>query len=368
MKSFHWNQNFETGLDEVDLQHHHLIDIINRFGTLLTEGRLQFEDLQQIFKELSDYTVYHFQEEEKLMKGIKVDSRHLARHIEEHKHFLAEVESIFETIQADSLQKANVLMQFLSHWLAFHILGDDQDMARQIELIESGTNPEEAFSAIKREKVGATATLLEALNGLFDLVTKRNKELKEFNESLEEKIALRTQELSKANQSLEELSLTDVLTKLPNRRHGMRQFSAVWEESSREKTPLVCMMLDADHFKEINDSYGHDAGDRVLIELAKTLQYAIRSDDFVCRLGGDEFFIICPKTDLKGGMHLAEMIRTNVSKLRVPTGGDPWHGSISVGVACRKPEMSDFEELIKQADQGVYAAKDAGKNCVRTVC
>ena len=139
------------------------------------------------------------------------------------------------------------------------------------------------------------------------------------------------------------------------------------EKEPGKDSPLVCMMIDADNFKEINDTYGHDAGDAVLIELAKTIQYTLRNDDTVCRLGGDEFFVICPNTDKKGGMHIAELIRKTVSKLRVATGGEPWYGSISVGVASRLPDMKSCDELIKAADKGIYAAKAAGKNCVKTI-
>jgi hemerythrin len=124
-------------------------------------------------------------------------------------------------------------------------------------------------------------------------------------------------------------------------------------------------MIDADHFKEVNDTYGHDAGDSVLIKLAKTLQHSLRNDDIVCRLGGDEFFVICPNTDREGGMYIAELTRKVVSELRVHTGGEPWHGSVSIGVASRSPDMESCDELIKAADKCLYAAKEAGKNCVR---
>lgn len=125
------------------------------------------------------------------------------------------------------------------------------------------------------------------------------------------------------------------------------------------------MMIDADHFKEVNDIYGHDAGDEVLKTLAMSLKHTLRTDDIVCRLGGDEFFVICPNTDQEGGLHIAELTRKAISELRVPTGGEPWHGSISVGIASRAHDMNGFEELIKAADKGVYAAKEAGKNCVK---
>ncbi len=366
MKSFHWGAHFETGLTEVDKQHHHLVDIINQFGNLLAENVVHSEDVNSLYNQLADYAIYHFKEEEKFMSEAKVDVLHMDRHIDVHKGFLDDVTSIYSSISMDNLDQARTFLQFLMHWLAYHILGDDQDMASQVRAIQSGMSPKGAYDKLEQERDSSTAPLLEALNGLFEQVSIRNKELKKLNESLEEKVALRTKELSKANQHLEELALTDVLTGLPNRRYAIRCLSTHFEEALQKNSSLVCMMIDADHFKEVNDAYGHDAGDAVLIELAKTLQHSLRNDDTVCRLGGDEFFIVCPNTDIEGGMHIAELTRKAVSELRVPTGGEPWHGSISVGVASRLPDMKSYEELIKATDKGVYAAKDAGKNCVRS--
>jgi len=150
--------------------------------------------------------------------------------------------------------------------------------------------------------------------------------------------------------------------------HALRQFSALWKESVQEGIPLSCMMIDADHFKEVNDTYGHDAGDDVLRELALTLQHAVRSDDIVCRLGVDEFLILCPNTEQEGrGMYIAEVIRKQVAALRVKTGGGAWQGSISIGFSTRTDQTKNHEALIKQADDGVYMAKRDGKNCVRTI-
>ncbi len=191
-------------------------------------------------------------------------------------------------------------------------------------------------------------------------------EITEHKES-EKKRKKLTQELYTANKELMEISLTDVLTKLPNRRHAMQQLKKHWEDSKQSGRPISLMMIDADHFKNVNDTYGHDAGDLVLFELSKTLQYSVRTDDFVSRLGGDEFLIICPDTNSSGGLKIAETIRKNVSQMRVQTGDSSWHGSVSIGVAFRTDDMENLESLIKAADEGVYAAKRAGKNCVRTL-
>ena len=366
MESFHWDKHFLTGLTDVDQQHHHLVDIINKFGNLLAENTIVFEDIEVLFKELTEYSHYHFEEEEALMVKEGIDRRHLEQHIQIHQSFLDEVNALCSGITETNIDSAKHLLNFLTHWLAYHILGEDQNMSRQIAAIRSGVSPSDAYIAEEKESDKATEPLLVALNGLFEQVSARNKELLLLNQSLEEKVAQRTKELSEANIHLEELSLTDVLTGLPNRRHAMRYLASLWDESTKNDLPLVCMMVDADHFKEVNDTYGHDAGDVVLIELAKTLQGSLRTDDIVCRLGGDEFFIICPNTNQQGGMHIAELTRKQVSELRVSTGGEPWHGSISIGVASRSTNMKSYEELIKVADNGVYLAKEKGKNRVET--
>ncbi|MFL7049364.1 GGDEF domain-containing protein, partial [Vibrio cyclitrophicus] len=154
---------------------------------------------------------------------------------------------------------------------------------------------------------------------------------------------------------------------LPNRRCAFKQLAVHWQESKELGMPLVCIMIDADHFKRINDTCGHDAGDLVLQTLAHELKNTFRNDDIVCRLGGDEFLVICPDTDLKGGMHIAETTRQKVSELQVDTGEQAWLGSISVGVAEMTQEFETMNELIKVADESVYLAKKAGKNRVCSI-
>ena len=137
------------------------------------------------------------------------------------------------------------------------------------------------------------------------------------------------------------------------------------KESSAK--PIVCLMIDVDSFKSINDTYGHDMGDLFLIKLSERIMHSIRNDDIACRLGGDEFFIICPNTDLKGGFHLAEIINNEVSSLIVETKGKAILGSVSIGVAVKKVNIPNFEALIKIADESVYLAKASGRGCVKTV-
>jgi hemerythrin len=261
------------------------------------------------------------------------------------------------------------ILDLIIHWLAYHILGTDMNMTKQMAAIKSGVSAEAAFELEEKNKDKSTKPLLEALNGLFAQVSVRNKELQALNLSLEEKVVQRTQELNKLNKELESLSLTDSLTEMPNRRYAIQQLSLLWEESNVNLKPITCLMIDADYFKSINDTYGHDVGDLVLIKLGLTLRHSIRNDDLACRLGGDEFLVLCPGTDLQGGFYLADVIAKKFSQLNIEANGKPIDISLSlsIGVAEKTSEMLDYEALLKIADDGTYQAKADGRNCIKTV-
>jgi hemerythrin len=365
--SFKWSDAFLTGIEEVDSQHYRLVDLINQYGDLIANNDVDTEVIDTLYKKLVEYTQYHFKEEEEIMSSYHLDHRHLSSHKEAHRQFLNEISTIYSNVSNQDVGSATSLLSLLIHWLAFHILGKDVEMSKQIEAIRQGATHEQAYQKYGRMMENNPEPLVEALNGLFEQVSMRNKELRHLNENLELKVAQRTEELKIANKKLEAISLTDALTQLPNRRYAMKGLQALWEESQLEGIPLACMMIDADHFKQVNDTYGHDCGDKVLIELAHTLSDSLRTDDMVCRLGGDEFVVICPNTDLDDAVKVAETMRVKISELKVEFDGGDWHGSVSIGVAARRHDMEGFEALIKVADQGVYQAKRAGKNCCRSV-
>jgi len=174
-------------------------------------------------------------------------------------------------------------------------------------------------------------------------------------------------ELAVTNRRLHEAALTDVLTGLPNRRFAIEYFQREWVAANRSKRPMACMMIDVDHFKATNDSIGHDAGDKVLKRTAQAIKSGLRAQDVACRTGGDEFTVICPETDLRAVLICAERVRIAVADMELETGVPNLKVSVSVGVAARDLLTSDIDALLKRADEGVYLAKQRGRNRVATV-
>ena len=171
-------------------------------------------------------------------------------------------------------------------------------------------------------------------------------------------------ELSISNRRLQEAALTDPLTGLPNRRQAIESLQAEWATAMRHNRAFSVMIVDLDGFKAINDTHGHDVGDMALRQAAETLRGALRTQDLICRTGGDEFLVLCPDTDLKAAMLVAERLRIAVQARPVETGGPQIFLTASLGVAMRVPDMDNVDALIKCADDGVYRAKQRGRNCI----
>ncbi|WP_051278872.1 GGDEF domain-containing protein [Chitinilyticum aquatile] len=163
---------------------------------------------------------------------------------------------------------------------------------------------------------------------------------------------------------LEVSARTDPLTGLLNRRAFFERAQEEQDRSERRGTPLAAIMLDIDHFKRINDNFGHDIGDQALVGLANLLREQLRSIDLLARLGGEEFVLLFPDTDLVTASRIAERLRVTVSQQVFGRGSNkPFSFTISQGVAMRRPEEAISDTLIR-ADQGLYEAKASGRNQV----
>jgi len=365
MRSFEWSEQFVTGIEIVDAQHRGLVDLINAYGDKLTQGDLEPEDHAEMVHDLSAYADLHFSDEDRLAVERGVDPRHLAAHRQDHQRFLADLDVAERRVASGAQEAPALLLDLLVHWLAYHILVQDQNMARQIEAIARGASPAEAYEQQQRAAASETEPLVVALLGLLQQVSTQNRALQELNETLESKVGERTRALSEANRLLEVLAMTDALTGLPNRRSGLARLGMLWSEATEGGTPLSVLMIDGDGFKQVNDTHGHAAGDAVLCRLAQVLSENVRTDDVVCRLGGDEFLVVCPKTDEAGARRVAEALVAAVGASVLHVDGVPLRQSVSVGVASRAPGMGGHEALLRAADQAVYAAKAAGRGCVR---
>ncbi|TAN33110.1 GGDEF domain-containing protein [bacterium] len=171
-------------------------------------------------------------------------------------------------------------------------------------------------------------------------------------------IAIRHAQLFQAQ---EENALTDELTKLPNRRHLAQRFLQEMQRARRHHSAIAFLMIDLDHFKQVNDTYGHLDGDAVLAALASILTGGARESDVCARYGGEEFAMILHETTEAGARTLAERIRAQVAAATLPGG---LKLTISIGVAATD-EPALFTSLIERADQALYAAKQGGRNQVR---
>ena len=173
-------------------------------------------------------------------------------------------------------------------------------------------------------------------------------------------------ELAASNQRLQQLALTDALTGLPNRRFANEHLERQWALSERGGRPLSCMLVDIDRFKQINDTHGHKIGDDALKQVAHILRGATRTEDVVCRFGGEEFLLICPDIPAEQAYQYAERLRQHVAAKHVlGDDGQAFHVTISIGVARKKPMLLNTEMLLQLADKRLYTAKNAGRN--RTV-
>ena len=183
-------------------------------------------------------------------------------------------------------------------------------------------------------------------------------------ETLEQKVDERTNALSKTNLELQVMASTDMLTNVHNRRSLFDLGNKQLNIARRYQRPLTLIILDVDHFKNINDRYGHAIGDLVLKNIANACKTLLRSADIFGRYGGEEFVAVCPETDMKGTAILAERLRTLVQEMTIPEVLNLSNVTISLGVAMMSPSDTDIGQTISRADKALYQAKQQGRNKV----
>lgn len=244
------------------------------------------------------------------------------------------------------------LLASLLAWLAARRLSVDLyalvDAASAVEAGQSGADIPTVHS--NREVV----KLSQALGSM-------THRLLSAREAMEDTVRQRTQELQEANHALDRQARTDVLTGLLNRRGFETQMAFALALARRSGRPLSLITVDVDHFKRVNDTFGHEAGDEVLRRLAQTLQARLRSSDVVARVGGEEFVAMLPDTDLEGAHAIAETLVAAMDEQQDPLVG---RVTVSAGVATLRGPEYESTDLMRRADAALYEAKGQGRNRV----
>ncbi len=175
-------------------------------------------------------------------------------------------------------------------------------------------------------------------------------------------------ELRRVTRRLQALSTTDALTGIPNRRRFDEQLAQEMARTNRYATPVAVVMIDLDHFKELNDRFGHPAGDEVLRQVAGLLDRQKRVGDLVARIGGEEFAALLPHADLRAAAAWAERMRRRIAEAQFPRHGHVLSVTASFGVAAIDEPPFDPGRLVEEADRALYSAKHLGRNRVISAC
>jgi diguanylate cyclase (GGDEF)-like protein len=192
---------------------------------------------------------------------------------------------------------------------------------------------------------------------------KRNKDLEYFNSTLKHAVLERTKELVDANEKLKIMSRYDSLTKVVNHRHFMELGATYFDIAKRNGSHLQVISLDLDFFKRVNDTYGHQAGDKVLVTFAESIKNILRKSDIFGRIGGEEFAICLQNTSIEGALLFSQRILSDIANLKISYGEHIICITVSIGIADLKDESS-FEEVLRRSDEALYKAKRLGRNRV----
>ena len=214
------------------------------------------------------------------------------------------------------------------------------------------------------------ANSLDELSNVVSSMVASTKQVVEYNKSLETQLSSSTEQMTELRQTLDMVrkeAMTDSLTGLSNRKAFDNYLKLAVDEARENNTTLTLLMMDIDHFKKFNDTYGHLIGDQVLRLVARSLRDGIKGRDLAARYGGEEFAIILPETNVEGGVFVGNALRRVVERKEVvnrTTGENLGQITLSVGVSEFTGANDSVENLISRADEALYDAKQAGRNRV----
>ena len=228
------------------------------------------------------------------------------------------------------------------------------------QITEGNLNIEEFKAKSSQDEIGRLA---KVFNQMHATIKRQIQELNAHRDMLEKEVKERTYELEQANKKLDLISRTDELTQLPNRRDMHRTIEKEVDRANRFRKAFSIIFIDIDHFKDVNDTYGHAAGDAVLKSVASTIRSLLRKYDVLARYGGEEFLTLLPETELKDASHVAERFRKQIENQTIFFGGQEIKVTITLGVA-QFDSSQGAEKCIQLADKALYEGKEHGRNRV----
>lgn len=276
------------------------------------------------------------------------------------------LESLHDSQLRHAIQDAFSRQQnvYLDKATILYLRAEDGNEVAALALQRSALRTDDRrFLELFAKKISASFTNVLLYEKLLDANTK----LIFANEALEQRVTERTAELQQANDLLQEMASTDYLTKISNRRKLFEMGHMEEQRSIRTGSPFSVILFDMDHFKSVNDSHGHDAGDAILRQAALRAASCLRPYDLLARHGGEEFAVLLPQTNNDDAETVAERIRATFACLPAQYDVVEIPFTASFGVATQQGEES-FEETVKRADRALYQAKKTGRNRVESVC
>lgn len=360
---FPWNTNFETGIESIDEQHKILFRLVNKLAnTLVHENRIE---VAEVFDELAAYTVYHFEEEERVWAEYFQQDDWANQHVKTHQSFLPDINQIKQNAETASWQETiESILQFLIRWLALHILDDDKKMSLVVDELRNDYSLEQAKERAQLKMKGSVGVLIDTVLNMYEELSSHAIELiREKHRRIKAE-----KDLLVLNHQLQKLSITDELSGLYNRRHFMLMIENELQQAKLQQSMLSFISIDLDHFKKLNDSFGHLKGDEAIAKVGQSLNSIFRqSEDLVFRMGGEEFLVVSRNATVDRSLKLAEQTRLAVQQLTIfdQSQQQQVQLSCSIGVFYHTPRPEDdFLYYLDRVDKALYQAKKNGRNTV----
>ncbi|MEE4295537.1 MAG: GGDEF domain-containing protein [Wenzhouxiangella sp.] len=333
------------------------------------QAEAALNDLAQLYRQLLQRSRGHQFLVNVVMAGDAHEMQRIAELLEDdlNLHVAAAQEDIYEHLRFFTIALIVILLIgsavifYVGRVMANSVGRQISRLSRIFSELAAGSETPIRFTSLHNDEVGELVRAAERFreenverHALIDRYRK-------LNEELEAKVDQRTLALRSSNEELELLANTDRLTGASNRRALDVALTAELDRSRRYESGLSVLFLDLDHFKEVNDRYGHGIGDQVLRGFVTELRRLLRDSDILGRWGGEEFIVICPETNASDVLHLADRIRARIAEIDFGGAGKI---TVSIGVAELSAE-DNAQDLVDRADQALYEAKKAGRNrCV----